>query len=293
MIWKPPRSLISILLLAGLLVALLAVDLVLAWTLTRSDVSLRALALAVIIALSLPVLAVLAYWLWGALTLRYTLDRNALTVYWAGATHIIPLPTVQRLVLGSDLSAEPRVQGLRLPGYTVGQADLPDLGRTLVFSTRPLAEQVFVVTPLQTYALSPADPAAFAAEVTTRQRLGPTEYVPQTVRVAPWLALPIWRDRTAHLLLGVAALACLALYAWVVARYPDLPAQLPLRGPTLPPLARVAALLLPTIGLGALVGNGLLAALVHARERGAALLLLGGALAVQALLWVAVWRGLS
>ena len=293
MLWKPPRSLVSVLLLAGLLVALLAVDVVLTWTLARSDVDLRALALGVIIALSLPVLAVLAYWLWGALTLRYTLDRNALTVYWAGATHIIPLPTIQRLIPGSDLLAEPRIQGLRLPGYTVGQADLPNLGRTLVFSTRPLAEQVFVVTPLQTYALSPADPAAFTAEVATRQHLGPTEYVPQTVRIAPWLGLPIWRDRLAHLLLGLAALACLALYAWVVARYPDLPAQLPLRGPTLPPLARAAALLLPTIGLGALVGNGLLAALVHARERGAALLLLGGAVVVEILLWVVAWRGLS
>ena len=293
MLWKPPRSLVSLLLLAGLLVALLAVDIVLAWTLTRSEVGLRALALALVIALSLPVLAVLAYWLWGALTLRYTLDRNALTVHWAGATHVIPLPIVQRLVPGTELPTAPRVQGLRLPGYTVGQAELPDLGRTLFFSTRPLAEQVFVVTPLQTYALSPDDPAAFLAEVATRQRLGPTEYVAQTVRLAPWLGLPIWRDRVAHLLLGVAALACVALYAWVVARYPDLPASLPLRGPTLPPLARLAALLLPTIGLGALVGNGLLAALVHARERGAALLLLGGAVAVQALLWVAAWRGLS
>ncbi len=293
MLWKPPRSTVSVLLLAGLLIALLAVDVVLVLTLIRSEVDLRALALGVVIALSLPVLAVLAYWLWGALTLRYTLDRNALTIHWAGATHIIPLPTVQRLVAGADLPAEPQVQGLRLPGYTVGQAELPDLGRTLFFSTRPLAEQVFVVTPLQTYAISPIDPAGFAAEVATRQRLGPTEYVPQTVRVTPWLALPIWRDRVAHLLLGLAALACLALYAWVVARYPDLPAQLPLRGSSLPPLARVAALLLPTIGLGALVGNGLLAALVHARERGAALLLLGGALALQAMLWVAAWRGLS
>lgn len=293
MIWKPPRSPISLLLLAGLLVALLAVDVVLAWNLTRSEVGLRALALGLVIVLSLPILALLAYWLWGALTLRYTLDRNVLTVYWAGATHVIPLPTVQRLVPGGEVPAAPAIQGLRLPGYTVGQAELPDLGRTLFFSTRPLAEQVFVVTPLQTYALSPDDPAAFITEVATRQRLGPTEYVPQTVRLAPWLGLPIWRDRTAHLLLGVAALACVALYAWVIGRYPDLPAQIPLRGSTLPPLARLTALLLPTIGLGALVGNGLLAALVHTRERGAALLLLGGALAVQALLWVAAWRGLS
>ncbi len=291
--WRPPRSPIGLIALAALMIVLVAVDIVLAVTLLRSDINLRAFSLGLLIALSLPILALLAYWLWGALTLRYTLDRNSLDIHWVGTEHVVPMAQIRALIPGSEILVPPVVRGLRWPGYTIGEADVSTIGRTLFFATRPLAEQVIVVTPNLAYAISPGDPALFIDEVTARQRLGPTDYVPQTVRVAPWLARPIWRDRLSALLFGLGALACLALFAWVAYLYPTLPDALFLRGIGQPSSPQRVALVLPTIGLLALLGNTVLAALFHTRERVAAYLLLGGALGTQMMLWVAALRGLT
>lgn len=283
---------IAIVSLAALIIALMVVDVALAVTLLRGEVNLQSFALGVLIVVSLPIMVLLGYWLWGALRLRYTIDRNAVIIYWAGARHIIPTPRIQRVLDGGSLGPDPQVRGLHWPGYVIGQGLLPNIGRTLFFATRPLAEQVVIVTPDMAYALSPHDPDNFRHELAARLRLGPTDYLPQTVRMSAFLALPLWRDRVMYILLGLATLGCAALYAWICAIYSSLPAQLPLRGVNQPPQPQSTALLLPTIGLLGLVGNAVLAALVHGRERFAAYLLLGGVLLMQILLWIALLRGL-
>lgn len=288
MLEQPTLSRATPIALAALALAVIVVDILLVVTLARTPIGPLTVGLGLLLLLSAPVLLVLGYWLWGLLSLRYALDRNSLAITFAGSTHIIPTPRITTVIPGGELQAM-TVQGLRWPGLTIGQAEAPGVGRTLVFATRPQAEQVVVVTPDGSYAISPRNPAQFIEEVKTRQRLGPTEYLAQTVRTTPLLALAVWRDRLALGLVGVAGVMCLALFAWVALRYQALPAELVLRGALLP---RGAALVLPLIGGAALAVNSVMAALVHERERPAALIALGGAVAAQAFLWVAALRAL-
>ena len=288
---SPPRAWPAILSLIALLLLVLGVDVVLLVALVRSPVDARSLIIGLVVAASLPLLAALGYWLWGILTLRYSLDRNALVVYWAGSQHIIPLPSVIATAPAREAGVTPRVEGLRWLGYQIGQCDLPGIGKTLVFASRPFAEQVIVKTTTDAYALSPGDPDAFIDEMGARLRLGPTDYVAAEMRPNPWLGLGLWRDRLAYTLAGIAALSVIILFAWVSLRYAGLPESL-FFGVSGLPLPRVSALFLPTIGLITLLGNAAFAVWVCRRQPAAAYLVLGGALAVQVVVWIAALRGL-
>ncbi len=287
----PPRSWPAILSLIALMLLVLGIDAALLFALLRSPVDARSVVIGLVLAASLPLLAALGYWLWGILTLRYSLDRNALVVYWAGSQHIVPLPGVIAAATAREAGVAPRVEGLRWLGYQIGQADFPDIGRTRVFASRPLAEQVIVKTTTDAYALSPGDPDAFISELGARLRLGPTDYVVAETRPNPWLGLGLWRDRLAYTLVGVAAVSAIILFAWVSLRYGGLPEAL-FFGVSGLPLPRVSALFLPTIGLLALLGNVAFAVWVYRRQPAAAYLVLGGALAVQIVVWIATLRGL-
>lgn len=287
----PPRRWAAILSLVLLSVLTLAIDVALIWTLTHTPVDARSFIMALIVGVSLPILAALGYWLWGMLTLHYTLDRNVLTITWAGSRYIAPLPSVIAAAPAREAGVAPRVEGLRWLGYQIGQTDLADIGKTLVFASRPFDEQVIVKTTTAAYALSPGDPDQFIEELGARLPLGPTDYVAAETRLNPWLSLGLWRDRLAYSLVGVAALSVVALFAWVSLRYAGLPEQLYF-GVSGLPLPRASALFLPTVGLIALLGNIAFAVGAYRRQQAAAYLALGGAVLVQAVVWIAALRGL-
>ncbi len=287
----PPRSWPAVLSLIALMVLVLGVDAALVAALVRSPVDVRSFVISLVIAASLALLAALGYWLWGIATLHYTLDRNALVIYWAGSQSIIPLPSVIAIAPAHEAGIAPRVEGLRWLGYQIGHTHLPEIGKTLVFASRPFAEQVIIKTTSDAYALSPGDPNAFIEEVGARLRLGPTDYVVAETRPNPWLGLGLWRDRLAYVLIGIAAVGVLALFAWVSLSYAGLPESL-FFGVSGLPLPRASALFLPTIGLIALLGNLTFAFWVYRRQPAAAYLALGGTVAVQVVMWIAALRGL-
>jgi hypothetical protein len=160
----------------------------------------------------------------------------------------------------------------------------------LVFATRPPAEQVLIVTPGLTYAISPADRGAFVEEFRIRHRLGPVQALSQSADQPAWARRAIWHDRLALRLAALAAGLNLLAFAWLVWRYPGLGNMVPLQL-TFDPTAHVAvpAALrprgaiwsLPLIGLAGMALNSLLAWLIHPRDRVAALLLLAGAVSLE------------
>jgi hypothetical protein len=238
----------------------------------------------------------LAYHLYGYFSLRYTLDRNALVIRWAGLRQVIPLARIQQARAVVDLPAAarpPRPQGMRWPGLWVGTARAADGAPVLSYATTTPAGQVLLVTPTVQYAISPADPAAFLAELAGWQALGPTQAPAQSTEAAGWAAHPLLTtDRLARGLASAGLILNLALFGYLAFIYPSLPDLFALHWNTQGDPDRIGRpdelLRLPLIALG-LWGADLLAGLViHPRERLAALFLYAGAVVVQVVFWAAV-----
>jgi hypothetical protein len=278
----------------GLAAALvvLTLDGALLLLLLRRPITLFSFVLALLIVLSLPLLALLGYWLYGFFRLRYLLDRNGLTIVWAATRRIIPLPRISRVVRGETVEGETVIQGVSWPGCHVGYGDLPGIGETFFCATRPLLDQLLLVTPSRAYAISPADLDGFLADLELRRRLGPLKSLAEETHKAPWMTLPIWADRGTHLLLALGAVVNAGLFAYVCWRYPALPSLLPLHFDALGQPDRIGlraeVFKLPAIGLVILAANSALALLLHGRERLAATLLFAAALFAQFLLGVAL-----
>jgi len=240
---------------------------------------------------SIPLISLIVYQLIGLARSSYALDRNVLTIDWGPIRQIVPTEAIQRIMLGTEVPGSiKKFRGWRWPGLMVGQGDVPDAGLTLFYASAPLRHQLIVVTPSLSYAISPADVAGFIESIKARYELGPTQAVAQTTQHPPLFDWDLWRDRLARGLIVPGAILCVALFAFVCFRYPDLPARLPLHysieglADRLGPASQ--AFILPLIGLMALLANSVLGGLIYRRERMASYVLWGGTILVQALLWI-------
>jgi hypothetical protein len=282
-------------LLFGALIALaiLLADVLAVQLIRTRPITLLTLALNAFVVLSAVALALLAYWLWGLGRSGYALDRNQLVIRWGSQRHVVPLSAVEDVVDGLTVTGRPRLPVPRWPGYLAGAGSLPRYGLTLFFASRPLIHQVLVVTPGLTYALSPADKIGFMAAFAIRQRMGATQAAQQSSFGPSWLQWPLWRDRAAYALLGLAVALNLALFGYLTAVHAGLPRELPLHFDVAGQVDRWGTpeefFVLPFIGLIAWLVNGAGGALLHLRrnETAAAYLLWGSAGLVQLLLWIA------
>jgi hypothetical protein len=239
--------------------------------------------------------AFLAYHLYGYWSLRYLLDRNALIIRWAGLRQVIPLERIRQAVAVADLppaDRPPRLRGLRWPGLWIGTTRPADRPPVLSYASAPPARQVLLVTPTLHYTISPAAPADFLADLAQRQALGPTQDLAQGTEPAGLAGHPLLSDRVALGLVIGGLLLNLALFGYLAFMYPHLPDVIALHWNTQGDPDRIGhpdeLLRLPLIAL-ALWGADLLgAALVHRRERLAALFLYAGAAVVQIVFWAAV-----
>jgi hypothetical protein len=278
---------------------LVAVD---AWLLDRlvnhhiraEQITFFSFLMVLVLLLSVPLLLLLAYQTWSWWTLRYRLDRNGVTIRWAGSEQVIPMRDIQRIVPGHEMGdSVVRRRGLRWPGHERGQGLVPGIGRTSFLATQPLSKQLLLVTPGRAFAISPHDPQRFVGAFEARRELGPNRLLERELHPAGWLTWPLWTDQTAYLLLGAALLINLALFGYVMARFPSLDLQLPLHFDSLGKVDRIGARMelfaLPIIGLIVLGTNLVLGLALHKRERAGSYLLWGAAAAVQALLWLAAF----
>jgi hypothetical protein len=248
-----------------------------------------------------PVVAIVAYWVWGLASLRYAVSRDGIVIHWAASRQVVPMASITHVLAGRPYAAA--LRGLRWTGHEVGRTVIRDdedhTHPTLVYATTPPAGQIVVVTPSIAYAISPADRSAFIEDFKRRRRLGPVQHLDQQTEQARWARLGLWHDPLGLSLLGLGILLCALGFAYIAWYYPALPPELALQyrydpvvnaevpGP-LQPLSAIWRL--PRIGLALLAGNALLALAIHRRARLGALLLIMGAIFVQAALLVVLAR---
>ncbi len=241
---------------------------------------------------SLVAIAVMGYWISSLVQSAYVLDRNALVILWGQSEHVVPLPQIQRVVLGEEVTGRVRFRGIRWPGHWVGYGRIEDIGPVLFFATAPLEEQVLLVTPGLAYGISPEDREGFLRTLTVRMQMGPTQLVEQTTHGPAFARWEIWRDRVALGLLVGGLVGLLALTGFLCFRFPDLPPLIPLHFSAAGDPDRLGTrgqiFFIPLIGLIVLTLNGMLGGLLYRYERLAAYLLWGGGLMMQVLFWGAV-----
>jgi len=247
------------------------------------------------IALSLPLIGLVAYQVYGISRSGYALDRNTLTIVWGPIRQVVPTEAIQRIMLGTEVEGGVRrFRGWRWPGLMHGQGEVAEAGLTLFYASNSLQNQLIVVTPTLSYAISPADVPGFIESIKARYELGPTQAVEQTTQRPAFFDWELWRDRLAYVF-AAAGFAMLALlFALICFRFPDLPPRVTLHFNAAGLADRSGpasdVFILPLIGVMALTVNTGLGLLVYQRERMAAYVLWGGALLVQLLLWVGAWN---
>jgi len=255
------------------IIGLVVLDILCLIVMTTEPIGPLTFFMGVVILASLPLIAALAYQLYGLSRSGYDADRNAVTIQWGAIRQIIPVESIQRIMLATELEyGVSGFRGWRWPGLMQGHGELPEAGLTL------------------SYAISPDDLTGFIESIKARYELGPTQAIAQTTTHPAFYDWPLWHDRVAHGLILAGAALCLLLFGLVTFRYPDLPNVIPLhynlagivdrRGPM------SQAFILPLIGLLALGANTFLGGLFYRREQMASYLLWGGAIIVQLLLWI-------
>ncbi|MCB0184644.1 MAG: hypothetical protein KDE31_10280 [Caldilineaceae bacterium] len=270
---------------------LLLIDLLLViWTLGRPTDSLRFL-LILLILLTVPLFIHFLYRTWGAFTLEYWLDRNAVTIRWANVRQVIPLHEIQQIGQGSELVVEE--QSWRFwPAPYVRPLKAISTPMTL-FATQPLAQCLLLETSAMTFVISPEAEEDFLIALQERYRMGASQ--PATIEQLRTTTLEriVGPGQTGPILLGAGLLGVLLLFGILMIQFPDLPNPLPVRYTRdgLPDLVQDKDLLfrLPLIGLFAWIVNGLWGMLMAWRRQPiGAYLLWSGTIVVQAFLLMAL-----
>lgn len=266
------------------------------------------LLLLVILLLWLPI-GYLLWRAWFCLSLAYWIDRNAITLAWGPIRQVIPIGDVQEIRRGEAMAA--MLDGVRLAQGPNGQIDQParaiaerwpalarlvafgpDLGtRRLVhgariysLASRPLPDQLLLFAGRGIYGISPADPEHFLQVLQQQNQLGPTRLVAHRRHWPRWMRFPLWQDRFLLGLLLAGFVGVLVLLGIALTRFAALPFALP----QWDNLDRRMIFLFPAFGLAVWLINGIWGLLVYERQRVAAGLLWGGALAAQAAALVAL-----
>jgi hypothetical protein len=258
-------------LLAGLLLLLI---IVLALVLRAAWGDLIGFLWGIALLLSLVAFFFVSFWTAGLGVARYAVEDDRLQLSWGPRQHTILLAAIA----GLESGAGQRVagwRGVRWPGVEIGAGRLvrPD-GSSLpltTYATRPLAQQLLILTDEEAFGLSPADPD-FAGQLEALVRAARASGAPAGPIVATPgpLSSPLWRDRSAlQLLLGG-----LVLNLTVFAVLSDLSSGLP---------AGTARFSLPLIALLWWLVDAAVGAAFYrdSQQRGAALLVWSAGVVLQ------------
>ncbi len=231
-----------------------------------------------------------AYWTWGCSSMRYIVDRNALSIRWGNVQQIVPLSSIEKLI---PANADPvQIAGVNWTGHHVGRGDVDDVGEVLFYSAhRNPNEVLYVVTPTETYGISVLDHVFFAQTVQSNQSRGPLFEQRQAVRRWGIAAQSFWLDPVARVLSLVMLGAFIAVLAYVLDMYPGLTQSVALRFPSLGGVVRVTdkseLLDIPRSAFGFLAVDLVLAAMLHSWERMVGYVLLLAGVAIQVMLLIA------
>ncbi len=287
--WKPRRLLASGIGI-GAMLAIFLLDGLLLHILRSQPLTLLSFFLGLLIALSLPLLTILGYLLYGLFSLSYLIGRDSLVICWARRQEIVPLAAIESTIPAETLGEEIKIRGLRWPGYCIARGRGDKAGEVLFFSSDRPAEQLLITTPTMSYIVSPSNRTGFLSALRARQRLGPAQELQQATQDRGLVALSVWRDWKALGLMASGGVANAGLFAYIAARYPFLPELVPLlseAGQVKLIGTKEELLELPIIGLVVFLANTIVGFILHRWERPVTYFLTAIALVVQILFWSA------
>ncbi|HRJ41089.1 MAG: PH domain-containing protein [Caldilineaceae bacterium] len=261
------------------------------WLLRRPVNGVSFLLLSAVL-LSLPLLLHLLYRTWGAFTLEYWLDRNAVRIRWAGECVVVPLPAIRQII--SD-GAPPVQRSLRFwPASFVRPLANTNGEQWALYASRPPGDSLWLETDDGFFAISPAQPDLFLAALQEHNRLGPSHRLKLGREQVSLRVLSGLEDRLGRWLLLAGLAGVLVLFGLLFVAYPALPDLLIFHYDAngLPDSIRPknALFLLPSIGLAAFGVNSLAGLwMAYRRQPTGAYLLWGSTLAVQFLSLLALF----
>jgi hypothetical protein len=275
------------------ILGLLLLDLLILRTIATRPVDVLSFLLALWVLGSLLVAGYLGYRTVGAFTLEYWVDRDGVTLVWGVTRQIIPMAAIRRIRQGATAVGVDRLWPWHWPYTERRRLWGAEVGVVNSYATRPLAEQLILVTDSESYGLSPADPAKFLAALQTRYALGVARPRQPELQRPPLWTWRLWRDRVAQVLILAGLAGMLLMFGILCFRYPDLPADVPLHFDVNGIPDRIAAksglFALPLIGAVVWLANLIAGIWLYRRyQLGAAYLLWGGAVVVQALAGLAL-----
>jgi hypothetical protein len=288
--WKP-RRLLGVAIGLAVLVTVAALDVLLLGLVRSAPINLLTFLVGLLVVLSIPAVAVGAYFVYGLISLQYLMGRDSLVISWSRRRETIPLAAIESVDRIVDTGGRIKRRGVCYPGHCLGWGRDERGRRLLLYSTGRSAEELLITTQSGSYVISPSNPSGFLSALAARRRVGPTQSVEHVRTETGLVGLPIWRDWTALGLAGAGALANAALFAYVSLQYPHLPEIVPLlseAGQVKLIGSKAELFELPAIGLTVLVANTILGFVLHRWERPATYALGAFALLVQALVWIAI-----
>ncbi|HEX6386944.1 MAG TPA: PH domain-containing protein [Anaerolineae bacterium] len=294
-----PGTLFGYILLAGIIL----LDSGLLWLMAREPITILSFLWGLLLLVSLPAIALVAYSTSSLSAMRYHVVGNALLIEWGRIRQVVPLAQIQALVPGEKLAAITKFRGIRWPGCLIGRGHVrkseqqtgeADLYDTVFYATRPLSQQLLLITDSVAYGVSPMDLENFADCLTALRlsELANTAEIPAS-RFS-FLAWSLWRDRLAQMMWAASLALNGFLFAYLCAIYSHLPALVPLhfneRGIADRVEAPINLFVLPLVGLIVWLVNGVIGwFFYHWRdEQSLAFILWGAAIAVQLATWAAL-----
>lgn len=243
--------------------------------------------------LALMILGITVYWSLVAFNLTYHLDRNGLIVQWGLARQLIPFHSIERIIPGVEVSGPARFKGINLAGLRLGRGELAEGAPLRFYSTAALAKSLVIVTAGQAYVISPRQPESLVKAWQARQALGPTQHWQPEIRRNWPREGSLLGDALGLGLLGLAILACLALFGYLAFILPQLPPSIPIHFDAFGQADRIAdksaLFTLLAAGALALVMNSIIGSLIYHWERVTAYLLWGSTVIMQLCLLLAVF----
>jgi hypothetical protein len=167
--------------------------------------------------LSLPLLILVVYRLYGLFTARYSIDRDGLKLRWGLAYDDIPIQQLARVdrAAAFNLSEMP-VYSVWWPGLVIGKRHIEGLGEVEYFATRNPAEMVVVQSGDRLLAISPKNVDEFLNAVREALRMGALSTY-EEVSTRPNFALArLGSDRVALLLVILGGILPVALFGYLL-----------------------------------------------------------------------------
>ncbi len=205
----------------ALMLALGFLALFAAWQVYGAPLDLRfSLFIALFLITFLP-LPALAYRVYALSRASYGLDRNTLRLTWGLRSEEIPVGDVEWLRPAEDLTTPLALPWLRLPGGILGVTRHPDL-REVEFLASRADKLLLVATARQVFAISPADPAAFAAAFQKIVEMGSLHNAASHSEYPSFVVGLAWGNRLARGLWLAGLLINLGLLLWTSILLPGL-----------------------------------------------------------------------